>query len=81
MYSVLTYVLIRVIIITGGEPMTYSELKKILKKNGCYPVKEGASHEIWFSSNTGKKFTVGRHNTQEIPTGTLKSIMKSAGID
>lgn len=61
--------------------MTYSEPKKILKKNGCSPIKEGANHEIWFSPKTGKKFTVGRHNTQEIPTGTLRSIMKSAGID
>ena len=60
--------------------MTYSELKKILKKNDCYPVREGANHEIWYSPKTQKQFTIGRHQTQEIPTGTLKSIMKAAGI-
>ena len=61
--------------------MTYSELKKILKKNGCYIIREGANHEIWISSKTGEQFTVGRHPKQEVPVGTLKSIKKSAGID
>ena len=61
--------------------MTYNELKKILKKNGCRLVRAGANHEMWFSPKTNKQFTVGRHKTQEVPTGTLKSIMKSAGIE
>ncbi|MCI6580557.1 MAG: type II toxin-antitoxin system HicA family toxin [Oscillospiraceae bacterium] len=61
--------------------MTYNELKKILKKNGFRLVREGANHEMWFSPKTNKQFTVGGHKTQEVPTGTLKSIMKSAGIE
>ncbi len=61
--------------------MTYSELKKILRKNSCFVEKEGANHEIWFSKATGKRFTVGRHNREEVPTGTLKSIKKAAGIE
>jgi hypothetical protein len=36
--------------------MKYSELKKLLKKNGCYLVREGANHEQWFSPKNGKTF-------------------------
>ena len=65
----------------GSDKMTYSELKKFLKKNDCYLEKEGANHEIWFSPMTEKRFTVGRHNKEEVPTGTLKSIKKAAGLE
>ena len=60
--------------------MTYGELKRLLKKNGCIFLSEGGNHEIWFSPLTNKKFPVGRHNTQEIPNGTLRSIKKKAGL-
>lgn len=61
--------------------MTYSELKKLLKKNGCKLKYEGSNHEMWYSPKTKKSFTVGRHKTQEVATGTLKSIKKDAGIE
>jgi len=60
--------------------MKYSELKKILKKNGCYLKSEGANHEIWHSPITGTAFTVGRHNTQDVKKGTLNGILKQSGI-
>lgn len=55
--------------------MTYSELKRLLKKNGCRFSLEGKKHEIWYSEKT-----VGRHDTQEVATGTLTSILKDAGL-
>lgn len=61
--------------------MKYSELEKEIKQIGCYILKEGANHTIWFSPITGKKFPVSRHKTQEVPAGTLKSIRKAAGIE
>lgn len=61
--------------------MRYSELEKILKQADCYILKEGANHTIWYSPKTGNKFPVGRHRTEEVPTGTLKSIQKAAGIE
>ena len=61
--------------------MRYSELEKLLTKSGCYILKEGASHRIWYSPTTGKKFPVGRHKTEKVPTGTLKSIKRAAGIE
>lgn len=60
--------------------MKYSELEKIIREAGCYVLKEGANHTIWYSPITGQKFPVGRHRTEDIPTGTLKSIKKAAGI-
>lgn len=61
--------------------MRYSELEKIIKQAGCYILKEGANHSIWYSPITQQKFPVGRHKTEEVPTGTLKSIKKAAGIE
>ncbi|MCD8025387.1 MAG: type II toxin-antitoxin system HicA family toxin [Clostridiales bacterium] len=61
--------------------MKYSELKKLLKKNGCYLRKEGRNHELWFSPKTGKTFAVGRHGSQEVAEGTLKNIKKDSGIE
>lgn len=56
------------------------ELLKILKKNGCYLVRHGSNHDMWFSPITGQQFAVPRHK-DEIKTGTAKSILKSAGIE
>lgn len=61
--------------------MSVNELKRILRKNGCYLYREGRSHEIWKSPKTGKKFQVSRHGTEEVADGTLKSIKQSAGIE
>lgn len=60
--------------------MTYSELKKLLKNNGCYLQQEGKRHELWYSPKTKEVFPVGRHNTQQVAKGTLKSILEAAGL-
>ena len=60
--------------------MKFSELKKILSKNGCYLSEEGSKHEMWYSPITGKSFPVGRHNSQDVFKGTLSAILKQAGI-
>lgn len=61
--------------------MRYSELEKLLRKAGCEVAREGRNHCIWYSPKTEKTFTVGRHKTEEVPIGTLKSIMRSAGLE
>lgn len=60
--------------------MTYSELERLLRKNGCYKVREGHKHMIWFSPITGKEFQVGRHGREDVKTGTLNKILKEAGL-
>jgi len=60
--------------------MKWSELKKLLKKGGCYKESEGARHENWYSPATGRIFQVGRHDTQDVKSGILSKILKDAGL-
>lgn len=61
--------------------MRYSELIQLIKKNGCIVYREGKNHTIYINPSTGKKFPVSHHKTQDVPAGTLKSIMKDAGLE
>ncbi|MBR1810754.1 MAG: type II toxin-antitoxin system HicA family toxin [Clostridia bacterium] len=61
--------------------MTHSELKRKLREIGCYVIREGNNHEIWFSPKTQKQFPVGRHDKKEVASGTLKSIRRDAGLE
>lgn len=60
--------------------MKYSELKKLLKKNGCYFVEHGKEHDKWYSPITGKYIRLLRHDSKEAAKGTLDSILKDAGL-
>jgi len=58
--------------------LTYKELIKILKKEGCVFVRQAkGSHEIWHSPITNKNFTVPTTLKGE---GTLRNILKSSGV-
>ncbi len=59
----------------------YSELKKLLRQKGCSLDHEGANHEIWYSPKTNKMFPIGRHNSKDVANGTLKAILKQAGLE
>lgn len=61
--------------------MSFSELKRLLRKNGCYLEREGKRHEIWYSPKTSKHFQVGRHNNEEVAEGTLGKIKRDAGLE
>lgn len=61
--------------------MTTAELIKILKKNGCYLYEHGGNHDRYYSPITNRKFSVGRHKSEEVRTGTLRKILKDAGIE
>ena len=60
--------------------MKYSELKKMLKKYGCRLDHECGRHEIWYSPITNKMFPIGRHKSEDVASGTLKEILRQAGI-
>lgn len=60
--------------------MTFAELARLLKKNGCEFVGHDKKHDAYFSPKTGKVFSVGRHAKEEVPKGTLHQILKDAGI-
>ncbi|MCD8159306.1 MAG: type II toxin-antitoxin system HicA family toxin [Clostridiales bacterium] len=60
--------------------MKTSELIKILKKNGCYLLRNGKKHDIWYSPKSENIFSVPRHSSKEIQIGTANNIMKDAGL-
>ena len=60
--------------------MKVSEMKRLLRKLGCYKTAEGTNHEQWYSPITGKYFPIPRHDAQELKTKTEMSIRKDAGI-
>ena len=62
------------------EIMKTSELTAALLRAGCYILRNGSCHDVWFSPTTNCKFTVPRHGAKEIPKGTERSIKKQAGI-
>ena len=62
-----------------GITMTVSELKRLLKKHGCYFVEHGGKHDKWYSPIINKYFRIPRH-ASEIKTGTVEAILKQSGI-
>ncbi|EFL46742.1 YcfA-like protein [Prevotella disiens FB035-09AN] len=56
--------------------MKTSELKRELKKAGCYLLRHGSNHDIWESPITGLTTSVPRHGSAEIPKGTLAMIRR-----
>lgn len=57
--------------------MKCKELLRLLKKAGCYKIREGkGSHEIWYSPITGNEFSVPNHGSKEVGTGMEKKIRK-----
>ena len=63
--------------------MKYNELERLLRKAGCYPLKgkQINGHPAWYSPKTGKKFATSNHGSLDVKPGTLKQIMKDAGLD
>lgn len=59
----------------------YREIVKILKSFGFVFDRQAAgSHEIWFNPETNSYTTIPNH-TGDMPEGTLRAILKQAGID
>nr|MBO6295771.1 type II toxin-antitoxin system HicA family toxin [Schwartzia sp. (in: firmicutes)] len=50
------------------------------KEAGCKFESQGTNHEWWVNPNTGERFQVPKHKTQEVKARTLHSILKAAGI-
>ncbi|HOD42528.1 MAG TPA: type II toxin-antitoxin system HicA family toxin [Candidatus Wallbacteria bacterium] len=60
---------------------SYKSVIKKLKKNGFRFLRNAAgSHEIWYNQETNLYTTIPNH-TGDLPEGTLRAILKQAGID
>ena len=60
--------------------MKFSELVRLLKKNGFRIIKEKGSIRYYRKSGHDRLIRVDYHGSKEVPTGTCKSILKAAGI-
>lgn len=56
------------------------DITRILKQKGFVLDRVRGSHQIWLHPVSRKRAVVPMHN-KDIPTGTLYSILKQAGID
>jgi predicted RNA binding protein YcfA (HicA-like mRNA interferase family) len=59
--------------------MKFSELYKLLEQNGWKKM-NGKRHNKYVHPNFKDFIPVGRHSSQEVPTGTLNKILKDAGL-
>ena len=60
--------------------MKFSELVKLLQKNGFRIVKEKGSIRYYGKHGWSKLIRVDYHGPKEVPSGTCHSILKAAGI-
>ena len=59
----------------------YREIVRRLKACGFEFDRQAAgSHEIWFNNRTGRYTTIPNH-PGDMPEGTLRAILKQAGIE
>ncbi|MBC6429384.1 type II toxin-antitoxin system HicA family toxin [Nostoc sp. HG1] len=60
---------------------SYREIIKILKTFGFVFHRQAAgSHEIWFNPESNRYATIPNHSG-DMPEGTLRAILKQAGIE
>lgn len=60
--------------------MRFSELVRLLEKNGFYLLKEKGSIRYYARAGHDKLIRVDFHGSKEVPTGTCHAILKAAGI-
>ncbi|MHC1570128.1 type II toxin-antitoxin system HicA family toxin [ANME-2 cluster archaeon] len=61
--------------------LTARDVTKKLKKAGfVFDRQAKGSHEIWYNPITKRRTTIPNHPGADIPKGTLKAIIKEAGL-
>jgi predicted RNA binding protein YcfA (HicA-like mRNA interferase family) len=60
--------------------MKYRDFVKMLRENDWQIKSQQGSHQHWVHATRPGKVTVAGHPNDDIPPGTLKSMMKQAGL-
>jgi predicted RNA binding protein YcfA (HicA-like mRNA interferase family) len=60
--------------------MTYREVARLIEKDGWVWKRTSGSHRIFKHPTKPGSVIVAYHGSKDIPDGTVKSIMKQAGI-
>lgn len=66
---------------SNQRSMKITELKRLLKANGCYFVSEGKNHEWWWSPITEQKFQLPRHSTADVGKILMGYIREQSGVN
>jgi len=60
--------------------MKFSELVRLLERNGFELIKEKGSVRYYGKEGLNKLVRIDYHGSREIPTGTCDAILKAAGL-
>ena len=60
--------------------MKFSELVRLLERNGFELIKEKGSVRYYGKEGLNKLIRIDYHGSREIPTGTCEAILKAAGL-
>ena len=60
--------------------MKFSELVRLLEKNGFELIREKGSIRYYGKSGLDKLIRIDYHGSKEIPSGTCNAILKAAGL-
>ncbi|MDQ1639609.1 MAG: hypothetical protein QOF62_2948 [Pyrinomonadaceae bacterium] len=60
--------------------MRFSELIRLLERNGFVLLKEKGSIRYYAKAGHDKLVRVDYHGSKEVPTGTCYAVLKAAGI-
>jgi len=60
--------------------MKFSELVRLLERNGFGLVKEKGSIRYYAKPGVDKLVRIDYHGSREVPTGTCEAILKAAGL-
>ena len=60
--------------------MKFSELVRLLERNGFELIKEKGSVRYYGKQGLNRLIRVDYHGSREIPTGTCDAILKAAGL-
>jgi len=60
--------------------MKYTELFKLLKKDGWFEIRQSGSHVIMQHNEKQEQLTVPFHSGKEVKKGLLNAILKQAQI-
>jgi predicted RNA binding protein YcfA (HicA-like mRNA interferase family) len=61
--------------------LKYREIIKLIEKDGWYLKRTSGSHHIYKHPAKPGTVVVAYHGAKDLPEGTLKSILKQAGLE
>lgn len=60
--------------------MKFSELVRLLERNGFELLREKGSIRYYAKTGMDKLIRIDYHGSREVPTGTCEAILKAAGL-